>query len=1104
MNVRPQLAAILLSLAAVGCSESSDPHGSAGAPQAGGTRAASQPRGGRAASPEVLRGSDRFDFGGGGLFGTPEALPKVSKPEVLGMLVGPQRKAAPEGVEFYGTDMGLTVEHQGELYILFGDTWADSQTVCDPAPPNDDTIGILPRSWTGTGQLPQVRFLTDAEQPQTLSRTSVYRDQVDLPLGFGRAPVAAFSDGERSFAVIQRLEPTPCDAPWANAGETCPTLDQFSCTEPLGTCQPDAFPLTYICDPNQPDSCLPDQTCVPQKLCVDPTGSQYQDGSFEARNYSIAHALEISAARSDSPSTYDSLFTWTTNKFAMPAVRTVEHFSGKKSGSDYRPGHGTLLYWGRPNFLAEHGREAHLYLMSHDLPFGVDAQGKLEFAPKYFSGVDPVTGEPVWSPLQSRAKAIALDGQVDGSPHEVMQMVGMYGVSWLGAPINKWVMLYSGDLPDWFMLNPEATRASRAPGAVHLRFADHPWGPFSPPVPHLVPGSPLRNGDPYGPGGFLHHPQCVDSGDQACAPSDPRRPPDSALPGCPRTIDDPGRLYQANIIDNYTQPNADGGLDVYWNISTWNPYGVQLVKTSFYPPTHDTGERSVEPADREALERMSSWRTLPELGAVHRYVQQSSRDRGVGSDARLPLSERGNRDFNNFVCAGPDAVLNRSSRETLHFDEEICEETYVRGAVLARFEGSGHMARLWLGANSLMNGPADDEVLRIYVDDDPRPKVDAPLAEALDGRAGEIFAPPFGAGSSQRLSWYYPVAFRKKLIVALDHIDGRDFYNYQVDAVLDSQPAFEPLPESRLFQRDVAARQLSDKFHPAGLQPLLHEPIEVALEAERTQSVQLTGPSTIQELRVRFPEADLPRMAAVDIRIAWDGAAAAIELPLLDLLGGSVPPDHTSHALTSYFEGSDRVLALKLPMPFERTADVTFHNRGDAAVRFELRLNGERGVPAGSFGKLHVQPRETVGPTSEPVHEAASASGRGRLVGVCGRLEGHADVSAGFQRDHLNFLEGDVHAVVDSEQALDGTGTEDYADAGRYYATAPHASPFAQAWGVESGMYPPARASFCRWHVLGTELDFERSFSLTFELGGQQNPWVVDRYRTVAYLYLAP
>jgi hypothetical protein len=39
--------------------------------------------------------------------------------------------------------------------------------------------------------------------------------------------------------------------------------------------------------------------------------------------------------------------------------------------------------------------------------------------------------------------------------------------------------------------------------------------------------------------------------------------------------------------------------------------------------------------------------------------------------------------------------------------------------------------------------------------------------------------------------------------------------------------------------------------------------------------------------------------------------------------------------------------------------------------------------------------------------------------------------------------------------------------------------------------------------VLGTELDFDKSLEMTFELGGAQNPSIVDRHKTVAYLYMA-
>jgi hypothetical protein len=1037
-------------------------------------------------------------------FATIAAQPQVSAPQMLGLLVGPRKDAEPRGVQFFGTDMGLTVEHRGQLYMLFGDTWATGESVCEPALLNDDIIGILPSHYDGG--MPSLQLLTETDSKRALRRTSVYRGSQSLPMGYGRAAIAGFSDGERSYAIVQRLEPTRCEPAAAAGADACATGDGFSCAEHLGVCEPAAYPLTSLCDAtldpkSSANGCVPDQTCVKTDLCVDLTSSQYTDGSFQARQGSVAYTTEIAAARSDDPSTYDSVLSWPTNKFAMPNTRSIARFTGTQDGNDYSPGYDTLLYWGRSGHLAENGRESQLYLMTHRLPLPIDAAGKLAFEPRFFAGVD-ANGEPQWSALQSQAKPIALDGQVDGSPHELLQVVGMYTISWLGAPINKWVMLYGGDLADYLLLNPSDSRASWAQGAIYLRFADHPWGPFSPPVPHLLAGDPKQPHAGNGPGGFLFHPECVDTPELRCARSDTHRPPDVAL-DCQVQILDPGRLYQPNIIDDYTQPNAGGGLDIVWNVSTWNPYGVQLVKTSLYPSNHDPVEPTFEPGDRLGLERMSSWASLPDFGFPRKYVQQSSADRGLGGDLRLPLSGRGNRDYNNFVCVGRDAQYGDAALADFRFDQATCEEQYVRGAVMARFEGSGYLARTFLSAQSLEYGPADDEVLRIYVDDDPRPVVDVPLAEALDGRAGEIFAPPFGAGSPLHLSWYYPIAFRHKLIVALDGLGRNDLYYHQSDAVLDPLTVLEPVATARLPERDLAARQLSERYQPAGLHGPLHEPVSITLESGATQTALVDGPATIHEFRVRFAEADLQRMASVRARIRWDGAVLpAIDVPLLDLLGGSPPPEQTSLSITSYVEGNDRVLALKLPMPFDQQAELSFSNTGRMPASFELRVSGDRGLRIAQHGKLHVQPNETVWPAQQLAHHAVWVQGRGKLVGVCAQVEGHAQAGSGAQYDHLNFLEGDVHANIDGAQALDGTGTEAYADDSFYYLDAPHATAFAQVWGVVDGVQPPARASFCRWHVLGTELDFQRSMELTFELGGQMNPWIVDRYRTLAYLYL--
>ncbi|MEY4576514.1 MAG: hypothetical protein RL701_1217 [Pseudomonadota bacterium] len=1042
-------------------------------------------------------------------------LPSVSAPQFIGTLVGAKAHKSPPELQLYGTDLGLTFEHRGQLFMLFGDTWTSAESICEQEalPLQDDTMATLPLQFAGS--VPPITFVTPANTPNVASNLHVFRGAAEeLNLGYGQAPMGGWSDGEHSFAIFARLEPARCsEADAAVHGSAACGEGQVSfCSTDLGLCQPDYLSFPVPCDLKQSDACLPGQRCVETPLCIDPTSSQFESGSFLSESASTTFETEIAVARPEHPADFDSAFSWHTNKFSQPAVRTVQKFTAKRTGNDYTPGHDTLLVWGRPGFLGEHGRQASLYLMAHPLPMQLSAAGKLSFEPRYFAGIDATTGEPLWSDNEAAAQALALDGRQAGSTYEEESVIGPFTVSYLPAPIDRWVMLYGGDLADYLLSDPVGSRGQHAAGSIVMRFAEHPWGPWSSPQTHLAPGQPAYPGDAYGPAGFLYHPDCVDQGAQQCARSDPRRPLDTVLTGCPIAFPDPGRFYAPNVIDNYTTANATGGLDVVWNVSTWNPYAVLMFKTNISPasdPTTPAVPGALHPlpddelSDQAGLEKLSDFRALPELpdGAGH-YVQQSSYDRGT-RDSTFPLSNYGNRDFNNFICASADTVLPEPQFAPFKFDLETCPESYVHGAVLSRFEGSGRMVRMWLGMQSLMYGPADDEVLRIYVDDEPTPRVDVPLRAALDGTAGEVFAPPFGAGSPRRLAWYYPVAFKHKLIVALDKLGPLDNYFYHCDAVLESEPS-PALTTQRRPERDHAIRQLSAVYRPVGNPGRLREPDKLTLPARRSANIVMEdGPATIYELRLRYRERDADQLALVRVRVTWDDATApAIDMPLLDLFAAlPTPPEQSSQALSSFQDGADRVLALRLPAPYARRALFTFENTGFTSTDFEVRMLGEH-APLGQVGHLHAVRHETRSPTFATSHTAIAAQGRGRLVGVCGYWQGHADRAAGIQQDQLNLLEGDVNARIDGAPGLVGTGTEEYTDDVFYFTDAPHARAFEQAWGVVNNRdAPPGRASFCRWHVLGTELDFAKDLSLTFELGGARNPSIVERIKTVAYYY---
>lgn len=503
----------------------------------------------------------------------------VAPPEVVGRLVGPGASPAQPDLRLYGTDLGWTYVHRGQHVMLFGDTWPHERSVCEPEPRNDDTFATIPLA--APSGVPALVFPTQPGAPNDFGRLTVTRAGDDLSMGYGQVPIGGFSDGTDAYALLGRGEYVPCRRRRPGGAAFCTPREGLACSHDVGQCAPQLTSIPQLCDLGTGGGCTPNTTCqpTPNGLCVDPTSSQY-DGTPAGMPQSAVHAQEIAVQDPAATTAYRSGIVWTTGKFVNTAVRTVRCFAGRRCGNDYTDGHGAVLFFGRPGFTAEGAREAHLYLMAHRLPMPRDARGRIRFRPRYFAGTHPVSGEPLWTRRETDAQPIALDGRPGGDPDEVLPLVLQMSVAWIGPPVSKWVMLYGGDLADYLLVDPARARPSPA-GAVRIRFADHPWGPWSPPEAHLVPGSPSVVGDAYGPGGILFHSACVSQPGAPCAPSDPWRPVDFFLPGCPQVARafDHGRLYGVNVVAAWTTPVGDDAVDLYWNVSTWNPYGVVLMRT---------------------------------------------------------------------------------------------------------------------------------------------------------------------------------------------------------------------------------------------------------------------------------------------------------------------------------------------------------------------------------------------------------------------------------------------------------------------------------------------------------------------------------------------
>lgn len=462
--------------------------------------------------------------------------------------------------EIYGTDLGFTFEHQGEVVMVFGDTLF----TYSPLPPlvkQDDAMSFI--------RLPQdpedcldVEFVTGPDgQP---SRLEVIHNGTSLSLGILLTPVAGFSGGETFYVIFARGDFTPCQKQDFGPN-TCE--EGMVCREDIGQCLfSDILNPTFLLCRDSND-CItqgwPLPCMITDGLCTDPTSSQNSNPLN-----TVAWSQPIAAADDPlNPGVFTTRHMWKTNKFINPCTVTVNRFDEAEPGNnDYasdNPHH--LLIFGRPGFSAIKPCRADVYLLYHDLDTFAGEGDAVKWEPRYFAGFNPA-GQPTWSDDQKDAAPII-------SP-EIVETVNQMSAQYL-EPIGKWVMLYAGGLPD--IPSVYGTPDILDHGAIQLRLADQPWGPWSDPQPLFDPELEIG----YGPDGILYRADCPSEIDPRCPASDPLRQLTRRL--IFGTPDDYGVMYAPFIIDAFTKSGGAGMADVYWTLSTWNPYRIFLMKTRIVP-----------------------------------------------------------------------------------------------------------------------------------------------------------------------------------------------------------------------------------------------------------------------------------------------------------------------------------------------------------------------------------------------------------------------------------------------------------------------------------------------------------------------------------------
>ena len=514
--------------------------------------------------------------------------PVAGETTVLGPFTGFDAPLHPGNTDprpaYYGTDLGWSYQHDGRIHFIFGDTHRNEKGE-GLTPTHDDSFGAI-----ALADWPDPAKIKPGNVPPILmgqfpGKAELIPIDTGQPMEGLKTPNGAFSNGTREFGMFITGKPLAC-----RTDSQCPV--GFTCDGQLGYfgSPPHADPgLTLACAETWPGcnaDTLADSAGEPvagSGLCVDRGTSMAVDSEF-GRMVAGGMKLLVGVRNQEQPGMYEDMHVWFTNRFINVASRGVADFvpergRGRKN-QDYRNirgsgGNQRVLLWGRPwfNGVNAKGQNDALYFAYVDMPAGPG----FEWNVHYYTGSDD-KGMPLFSDSQMAAAQVDLDSKQPGTqPQEIHDFVQHMSIVWI-EELQKWVMFYGGGisttpnvkfgLPNCGLLEIFARTECRnvvvGNGALRMRTADDPWGPWSPPQDLIVAGTPGAAGGQYGPGGVLYHQSCKGEGCQA--------------PSLQFPADDYGWFYGANIIEEWTRPAGDG-VDVIWLASTWDPYRVIMLRT---------------------------------------------------------------------------------------------------------------------------------------------------------------------------------------------------------------------------------------------------------------------------------------------------------------------------------------------------------------------------------------------------------------------------------------------------------------------------------------------------------------------------------------------
>jgi hypothetical protein len=272
---------------------------------------------------------------------------------------------------------------------------------------------------------------------------------------------------------------------------------------------------------------------------------------------------------------------------------------------------------------------------------------------------------------------------------------------------------------------------------------------------------------------------------------------------------------------------------------------------------------------------------------------------------------------------------------------------------------------------------------------------------------------------------------------------------------------------------------------------------------ERTHAYTITGQTWEGQRSLSYPApsgsavaASADELAKLRLRIMFDGQST-VDAPVGEFFGSGLGENPVRSLFFTMETGADGWYVTWWPMPFRQSATVSLVNgSGRDLPGIEVRVTS---TPDPAWGQ-DLGPAARAGYFTAESHRGATAagrdwlladrSGRGKFVGVSQTMYGPSCCW---------YLEGDERVYVDgsASPSLHGTGTEDFYEAGWYFAN----GQFSVALAGETGHDRPGAADNRSAYrlMLADAVDYHTGLRFGIEHGAVDD--VAATYGSTAYLY---